>query len=276
MIAIGGLGGSGTRAVAKVFTQAGVYMGDDLNGVNDNLLFTRLFKNPKWYRSASEKEVRKRFDIFERYMSQGAITLSDFVEIYRSATSNEIFRSKIECYIELSGKIFKKRKRIEEWGWKEPNTQIYINELMEHFKDLKYIHVVRHGLDMAYSKNKQQLKNWGWKFNIHLSGGENERELAIDQLNYWIRSNQFVKDTCSKHPERCLIVYHEEFCNDPLTQIDRMLDFTGIITDIETRENLYRIPKNTGSNERFKDHDISIFSAEQIEQVIALGCPINS
>jgi hypothetical protein len=146
---------------------------------------------------------------------------------------------------------------------------------MKYFNELKYIHIVRNGLDMAYSKNKQQLKNWGWKFNIHLSGGENERELAIDQLDYWIRSNQFIKDTCSKHPERCLIVYHEEFCNDPVTQIDRMLDFAGIKTDLESRENLYKIPKNTGSNERFKDHDISIFSAEQIDQVIALGCPIN-
>ena len=50
MIAIGALGGSGTRAVAQVFLEAGIYMGDDLNRANDNLIFTRLFKDPNWYK----------------------------------------------------------------------------------------------------------------------------------------------------------------------------------------------------------------------------------
>lgn len=41
IIAIGGLGGSGTRAVAEVFIQAGLFMGDELNKSNDTLVFTR-------------------------------------------------------------------------------------------------------------------------------------------------------------------------------------------------------------------------------------------
>ena len=99
MIAIGGLGGSGTRAVAEVFKQTGIYMGDDLNRANDNLLFTRLFKNPDWYKTATEKNIQERLEIFERYMAQDAITPSDFVKICRTASSNKIFRSDTKFYI---------------------------------------------------------------------------------------------------------------------------------------------------------------------------------
>jgi len=276
MIAIGGMGGSGTRAVAEIFGQAGLYMGDDLNGANDNLFFTRLFKDPCWYKSASENNIEERLEIFERYMGQGSITPSDFVKICRVATSNKVYRSDTRFYINLSRKVFRKRTAIQTWGWKEPNTQIYVNTLMKYFKQLKYIHVIRHGLDMAYSKNKQQLKNWGWKFNIHLSGKEDEKELAIKQVDYWIRSNQYVQEICSKYPGRYMLLHHEELCNDTVTTIDRILAFSGIKTDVHNRNNLYSIPKNTGSNKRYKDQDISIFSPEQIKQIISHGYSINS
>ena len=68
MIAIGALGGSGTRAIAEVLIQSGIYMGDDLNGPNDNLIFTRLFKNPDWYRNSSDSQKQKRMILFEKYM----------------------------------------------------------------------------------------------------------------------------------------------------------------------------------------------------------------
>lgn len=44
VIAIGALGGSGTRICAQILIELGVFMGHDLNNANDNLLFTRLFK----------------------------------------------------------------------------------------------------------------------------------------------------------------------------------------------------------------------------------------
>lgn len=55
---------------------------------------------------------------------------------------------------------------------------------------MKYIHVLRHGLDMAFSNNIQQLKNWGLKFNIKLSGEETESQIAVKQLDYWIESTK--------------------------------------------------------------------------------------
>jgi len=43
-VAIGGVGGSGTRLIAQCLKELGYFIGSDLNESNDNLLFTALFK----------------------------------------------------------------------------------------------------------------------------------------------------------------------------------------------------------------------------------------
>ncbi len=42
-VAIGGVGGSGTRVVAQLLMKLGFYIGSDLNKANDNLWFVLLF-----------------------------------------------------------------------------------------------------------------------------------------------------------------------------------------------------------------------------------------
>ena len=48
-VAIGGVGGSGTRLIAQLLREAGFYLGGDLNPALDNRWFTLLFKRPDWY-----------------------------------------------------------------------------------------------------------------------------------------------------------------------------------------------------------------------------------
>jgi hypothetical protein len=274
MIAIGALGGSGTRAVAEVLIQAGLYLGNDLNEANDNLLFTRLFKDPIWYKQSSNYKIKRRLDIFSKYMQRDVISPIDFMEICRAANANPIVSSAGDFYTGMLKKVWKKPDTKHAWGWKEPNTQIYLDHLMDWASDLKYIHVTRHGLDMAFSKNKQQLYNWGWKFDIHINGQETEEELTIKQLDFWIRSNQFVTNIIRQDPSRCLVIHHDQFCKDPVMHIDNMLAFCGLNPSSQTRHRLYSIPQDTGSNNRFKTRDIRLFRKDQLEQVVALGCQI--
>ena len=42
-VAIGGIGGSGTRLIAQCLKELGFYLGGDLNQANDNLWFVLLF-----------------------------------------------------------------------------------------------------------------------------------------------------------------------------------------------------------------------------------------
>ncbi len=92
IIAIGALGGSGTRAVAQILIDVGVYLGDDLNVSNDNLLFTRLFKDPKWYKNASINDVRIRLEIFRKYMENEALKSNERRKLFRAAKENPTYK----------------------------------------------------------------------------------------------------------------------------------------------------------------------------------------
>jgi len=232
IISIGALGGSGTRAIAQILIQAGIFMGDDLNKPNDNLLFTRLLKNPEWYKKASIDEKNKRLLSFKKYMESGKISIKDLIVYYKSAYTNPTHSSELQYYLDVFKLLFNKKSSRDIWGWKEPNTQIYVSEILNLFPNLKYIHILRNGLDMAFSNNKQQLKNWGWKYQIVLNGNETINELAVKQLDYWIESTKDVIAKSKGFENRFLMVKHSEFCQSPKQEIDRILKFCEIRTMI--------------------------------------------
>lgn len=69
-VVIGGIGGSGTRIVAEILSRWGFYIGNDLNKFNDKLLYTLLFKRPKWYykNCHNHKEVNRGINLFHKIM----------------------------------------------------------------------------------------------------------------------------------------------------------------------------------------------------------------
>ena len=156
-IAIGGIGGSGTRAVAEFFINSNLFMGYDLNKSNDNLLYTLLFKHkdilvlPK---NLFEQRVKLFYKIMatSQHISKDEINLLNEVAFQGSKQHTENWLSERVKSISTSKRVLQK-----EWGWKEPNTHIIIDKILEITPDLKFIYVFRNGLDMAYSSNQNQL-----------------------------------------------------------------------------------------------------------------------
>ena len=72
-IAVGGVGGSGTRLVAELLTSLGVFMGGDLNDAGDNLWFTLLLKRPELVDKSRQEELRRAFVVFEKVMAERRI-----------------------------------------------------------------------------------------------------------------------------------------------------------------------------------------------------------
>jgi len=276
IISIGALGGSGTRAIAQVLIQAGIFMGDDLNKASDNLLFTRLLKNPEWYKKSSLKAKNRRLLSFRKYMETGKTSLKDLIVYYKSAYTNPTHESEKQYYTDLFKLLFSKKKSRDIWGWKEPNTQIYVEEIFNLFPNLKYIHVLRNGLDMAFSNNKQQLNNWGWKYQIVLNGNETENELAVKQLDYWIESTKDVIAKSKGFEDRFLMVKHSEFCQSPQQEIDRILQFCEVNISSDKLKELYEIPNLPSTANRYKNYNLDIFSPEQLQFVKDMGFDIDT
>jgi len=281
-VAVGGVGGSGTRVVAEILKSVGLYMGGDLNPSNDNLWFTLLLKRPSWFIKNSDKkesEIYRGISIFEKLMTGQPVSGIESVFILQAAMDIAL-RGHDHLHSGTGTWAFKRAMNMlktrrghfsarAEWGWKEPNTHIFIKYLADHFKQIKYIHVIRHGLDMAYSSNQAQLFNWGKLFGVV---PDSSLPLTRASLRYWIKANTQAIDLGRRLlGKRFLLLNFDKLCLNPAYEIDRLLDFIEAdkgSVDIKKLIALPRIPKSFG---RYKDSDMSVFSDEEIEAVRELG-----
>ncbi len=268
VIAIGALGGSGTRAVAQLLIDSGIYIGDPLNFANDNTFFTACFMNPGWQSTASAEGIAQRMGIFEEYMRHRNISKTELDELERLPYSTT-FQYPPDLFPTLRKQSALKNP-LTIWGWKEPNTHIYLEQLANYFPKLKYIHVLRHGLDMAFARNKKQLFNWGHLFGIEANENESPESISRKQLDYWIRSTNKVLETGNQLlGDRFYILRYEEVCLSPQREIPLLLNFLGLDPKMATGlKDVFQLSEGSG---RYKEHDLGIFSREQLRAVEDMG-----
>jgi len=86
-------------------------------------------------------------------------------------------------------------------GWKEPNTHIVLPYLLQALPNLHYVHVIRHGLDMAFSSNVAQVRLWGEL----LSGHSLDAEKPADRFAYWYAVHQRLATVATQFPGRVTV-----------------------------------------------------------------------
>ena len=236
-VVVGGVGGSGTRVVAKILEDIGYYMGSDLNEALDNLWFTLLFKRPAWFcrQKHLQAQVIKGLTLFEKRMkNEGRITSSEWLFLISAAFDLMLHGhdhlgsgSGIWPLIRMKRLLASRGKPDQAysgWGWKEPNAHIYLECLNQHFPGLKFILVIRHGLDIAAGKNQAQLYNWGPLFGV--APPRTHRMLPAASLEYWIKANQTALSKgrqCLK--DRFYVVRFDDLQKNPRTELDQLLAF---------------------------------------------------
>lgn len=284
-MAIGGVGGSGTRVFSEILSGLGFYIGDCLNKSLDNLWFTLLCKRPDWFfqhREKNEKEIYRAIRLFNKTMTTGLALAADQDEIiYLRNARKEIFSYPRNMGVSRlkAGNILKSRppdpSRYIGWGWKEPNTHIFLKYLATSFPDFSYIHVLRHGLDMAYSNNHQQLINWGTLYGITVKNTKSVTPQNL--LRYWIKANNHAVEVGrAMLGERFLVIRLEDLCRYPKASIKTMASFIGVKVDPKKLHALSCLPVLPVSSGRYKNHDLSVFPAEEIEAVKRFGFEIES
>jgi len=282
-VAIGGVGGSGTRVFAEIFREFGFYMGDCLNKPLDNLWFTVLFKRPHWFsqnREKNEKEIYRAIHIFNKAMTTGLASTADPEEIIYvrnagkeiSAYPYNMGANHLQAENMLKSGPPEPSKHIG-WGWKEPNTLVFLKYLATFFTDIHYIHVLRHGLDMAYSANHQQFLNWGTFDGFTV---KNKKSVTPQNLlRYWIEANKQAVDLGrTLLGEKFLVMRLEELCRCPEASIKTMASFVGVDVDEKTLRELSRLPAMPGSSGRYRNHSFRVFPTEDLEAVKSFGYEI--
>ncbi len=188
-IVIGGLGGSGTRLVVSLLGDMGVTFGGELNESLDNLWFSLLYVR-RTILLRSDEEMDKLAWLFTNAMRQGLEVPPELKPLLEEACDHD--RSPVlppdllarahESLLSVPGGA----ARDEHWGWKQPNSHILLPMLDRSFPEMKFVYVVRNGLDMAFSENQNQLKYfWG---DLLLEGDISPT--PVNALRYWVAAHK--------------------------------------------------------------------------------------
>lgn len=269
-VAVGGVGGSGTRLVASILLELGFYLGRDLNPFCDNLWFTLLFKRLAAL-DCSTADFGALYRIFEKAMcGAGDLTQAELRRIaaasipYSDEFDAEWLSQRAESLIrECAGPP----RKCCCWGWKEPNTHVVLPRLKDLIPRLRYIHVVRNGLDLAYSENQNQLRLWGARFL-----GVDRIEISPRfSLKYWAAVHRRVLAAGSEMGGRFLLINFDRLCANPSDELPRLLEFLGFEASPErlaASTNLIHSPETIG---RFKLFPRDDFDPEDVALVRSIG-----
>lgn len=273
--AIGGVGGSGTRLLAKALSRIGCYIGHDLNVEHDNLTFTLLFKR-QGAMDASDDEFDDLLNILFRSMTQPTVEWSSADRRLIGKAVKELgviplhpleWREVRADKMQQSAEVCAQH---QVWGWKEPNTHLVIDRLMTRLPRLKYVHVRRNGLDMAFSENQNQLKLWGQTLLGVSPSTQPEPALS---LAYWCAAEQRVLqivDRLGRHADFHVVDY-DQLCADPLVQWEALLRFLNLKVDPPTLSELVQMVNKPISSGRYLSHGTSCFSENDLAFVRSLG-----
>ncbi|MBL8777976.1 MAG: sulfotransferase [Acidimicrobiales bacterium] len=273
-LVIGGLGGSGTRVYAVALRDAGVDLGRHFNAAFDNLVFTLLFKRPSWFASAGDAAIGRHLATFTRYSRDRAFTPGDLARLARSVVDHDPTVGRRES-AERARAAFARRPRPERrtapaWGWKEPNSHLFLPQLIAHYPGLRFVYVARHGLDMAYSDNKNQLRNFGDQFGFPFPTEGGEDAEAAAQLGYWIHMTDRAFTLGEELGDRFLYLRFDDLCAEPEAELRRLLDFAGVAPGADLAEIAAKV-QTPASAGRWRDHADHPFTDDQLEAVRRFG-----
>jgi hypothetical protein len=111
------------------------------------------------------------------------------------------------------------------WGWKEPRSIFFLPFFHRHIPSLRFLHVVRDGRDMAFSRNQNQLRKHGPAIGVTGSS-------ARDSITLWSRANMAAADYGEERlGSRYLRVRFEDLCAQPVESASRVLAFFELDAD---------------------------------------------
>ena len=270
-VMVGGMGGSGTRVVSVLLQDLGFYIGPALNDAQDCLLFTLLFKRPDWFDTfPPDADIIRAAKVFIQAMRHGpghqTGAIRKLVHTLQ-ASGHKITRTKtpIRKMLATPAPDLDTARGI---AWKEPTTHVFLPQLAQHFPRQRYVHVLRNGLDMALSRNRHQLRNWGPHFGVIKS-----RDIPVErtQLELWDVINSRAIAYGRDHMQgRFLLLNYDRLCSDFEAEAAGFLTFLGCedalarLPDLATR----LAPRSRG---RFAAAPAGLFTPDDIARVAAYG-----
>jgi len=234
IVAVGGLGGSGTRVITSLLREHGVDMGSSLNAALDNLFFTLLFRRPSWFDILpSHETITRAVNVFYRNL-QGSFgefySIEDQEYVENLLLSGDVSHFTSDQWIARISKHFESSSEQELSqnliGWKEPNTHMFIQPISAVIPRFKYIHLIRDGLYMSQSKNQNQLKMWAGALGVDLI---EPVVCESNALNFWYEANlRAISYGNTSLKNNFYLANYDVICQNPKHELKKILEFVGV------------------------------------------------
>jgi hypothetical protein len=246
-IVVGGLGGSGTRVIAQMLERLGFFMGDDLNHAHDNMALARQFH--------TMRDAIQELGPLGSAAGQAA-----------ALSFPAIVPTKLREFGEAMRKSYFMQERLRSgWGFKVPGTHFLLAYLAESFPGLRYVHVMRHGVDMAFSSNQNQLLNWGRHYGVDPDSFPPERA----SLAFWVAANRQTLAESQRLGLRFHLLNFDNLCLKSQETTARFLEF--LERPQQEAQSLISLIKPPASLGRRAGRDLSFVDAEKAAALAELG-----
>ena len=135
---------------------------------------------------------------------------------------------------------------------------------------MKYIHVIRHGLDMAFSANDWHIHHWGWLFGLETP--KETQDYPSAQLKLWRRANRHTVKTAQEIlGENFCLVRFEDVCLNTEATARRILDFLGVTPNRDVLNEFIGMVNVPDSLYRYRQKDINRFDTVDVEGIKEFG-----
>ena len=261
---IGGVGGSGTRLFAESFMAAGLRTVRDLNKPSDAMACALLFKRPSVFQDIEAVEPFQRLWRILESGIQGGQPLSRDDRLLLKQLTLEPRRGHPTAWLrsrarKLRGEA-KRRPQTGRWFIKEPNLHWVAPSALDYRPDLRFVMAVRHGIDMAFSRNQQQVAMWG----PTVLEDANLEITPNTSLRYWCFVHRRIAELKARCPDRVLIVSFDQLCRDPGLVFPRIFEFSNIEPTGELMDRASSGVKAPSSIGRHLNEDLSVFDPDDM------------
>jgi len=204
-VVIGATGGSGTRVIHGVLETAGLFMGhrQKLNHAGDAM------------------DIEPVLDAYINPILSATNTLDyetdDLPKKLRTAASRDLAIAVARFLSALPAP----RTR---WGWKNPRSMYILPLIHALLPEVRFIHLVRDGRDMATSDNQNQpRKHYQALFAEPLNKTDPSGSIRL-----WAAANLAVADWAERNLGECYLrLRFEDLCAEPENGVRRILEFAG-------------------------------------------------
>jgi len=239
-VVVGATGGSGTRVFQAILQHAGLFMGQHLNHAGDAMDLEPFLD--RWINPLLETTGRVGFDVKTLPASMRGKCLKDLGQSLKTYCA----------HLPIHGL----------WGWKNPRS-MYVLPLIHHFfPDVRFIHVVRDGRDMAFSDNQNQRnKHYAALFGTDATN-DTPQQGAAASAQLWARANgQIASWGVQNLGERYYQIRLEDLCAHPEAEIGMLFGWLGTPANPQELAALVSPPSSLGRWRRHETNDISVISA---------------